>query len=320
MIEAYGIKPKHISILTDSRLEPGTTVTVRVMEDLGGGRFSLLVKGRTLTAESHLKLRPDQVIRAAVEHINGIWRLKVLPHNITPSAHGSRTALSDPQLLLYASVLRSGSGLPEESEASRRSTLLSRTRGRRLRIARIYAELLNRGVDPSAAFLEHFESLLFGRQSGNPNRQAPRHWPDPPNGSELKEDVDSEKNQDTLSEIFSRVADRNGHWSIRCFRRQLGNSVLDMVVKYRHYGKPALALTIHDSGRIFDFLMEDLEPIRLSVFIDDMSKIENSQWEDFRHRLSMIKVSINDKLQPLEESDGFTAGAMEVLAELEERI
>lgn len=300
-------------------------MSVRVLDNLGGGLYTLSLKGRIFRASSDLNLKPDQVIRAAVERQQGIWKLKILPTTASAQAEltAPRALYSDPRFLLFAALLRTGSGLPEEAEALQRIAFLARTKGPKPHMARLYAELLNRGINPSAAFLEHFEALVSGRDSsgsGDSGQHARQQWEEVPDPEALSEDIGTDKDQDPLLDLFSQVPDRRGHWTIRRFRRYLGKTPLDMVVKYRHFGKPALALTIHDSGRVLEFLMEDIDPIRLNVYADEHTKISQELWQEFQHRISRQNVSVSSKIHATMHSDGFTAGMDHTLRELEERL
>ena len=137
-------------------MRPGDIVSARVSDLLAGNRFRILLNGRTMTAESRLPLQKGQVIRARVEQAGSGTILRLIDSGGAPAGSQSAAGASARQILT-AAFLKAALALPGDSDMQRMSTLLDRSRGHRLRLARLQADLSSRGADPSADFLEALE-------------------------------------------------------------------------------------------------------------------------------------------------------------------
>ncbi|MCK5250214.1 MAG: hypothetical protein KAJ98_09645 [Spirochaetaceae bacterium] len=301
-------------IVAGDKLRTGDIISARIQTVLPDGRFRLLWNGRTLTARSHLNFRPGQIIRARVERNSGGFFLLLrdsrskIPHTASPQA-STRTLLS-------AALLRAGLSLPDGSEAARRAALLKHTKGHRVRMARLYAELLSKGTDPTADFLESVDTALSG--DGRDHRSG--NWTRPPDSDELKDEMNEEGDDpDSLINLLNNVSGHRDHWMFRRLVRHLGEGEIRMVWKIRRGMDPALALTIYDGSRTFEFLMEGLDNTQLSVFTDDNTEIDTKKWKSFRESLALMNVEVDDTILSIAESDGFTPGTGKAVRDLEER-
>ena len=306
-----------INITTGEDMRSGDVIKARVKAVLPNGRFRLYCRGRMLTAKSSLKLFPGQVIRGEVEQKGSSFFLRLLDSSGKP---GKTLSGEVPGKLLSAALLRAGLSLADETESMRRTALLKRTRGTKLRMARLYAELLAKGTDPSASFLETLDSIFSRRKT----RHNLKRWIHPPTGDELKNELTDNSssatqrtaNSDILLNLLNSVPGKRENWLFRCLERELEEGNLRMVWKIRKGMKPALALSVYDGNRSFEFLMEGLEKMRLAVHTDEKTEIDEKLWESFRKRLSLINVEVGDTLLPISKSDGFTSGSDKVMQNL----
>ena len=259
---------------------PGAVVSLRVLESHSGGRFTLLWNSGRISAVSRLKLNIGEVIRARVEGKPGALRLRLLP---------------------------SGSAPLRAAEAERRTALFSRVRGRRHALVRLYAELLTRGAEPGADFLETVHARLFGPFEDSKKSQPPS-WIGVPSGDTLAEEFAPEEGDDPLLELIGSVEGASGSWRFKRLRRRMGGRETDLILKIRRGSPPALALTVHDGERTFEFLLEGRGEMRLMVFSDDPDSVNVEEWGKFRNHLASMSVHVDDAILSIEQSDGFTAG------------
>ena len=307
-------------------MRPGLVVSLRVVASSPGGRFTLLWNAKRISARSRLQFHIGQTIRARVEGENGPLRLRLLAvSGSSPGSSSPGSIAPRAQSLLFASLLRAGSGLPNESEAGRRLALLSRARGRRrLGLSRLYAELLSRGADPTADFLEALESLLFGGRgrpwsSKDREERRRRDWNKVPERNKMAQEWNGENDSDPLLKLLSGVEGPSGQWIFKRLHRFYKGRDTDLILKFRRGPNPALALTVHDGERTLEFLLEGLKEVSLSVFSDNPDSIGDEEWLIFRKRLAVLNVNVNDGISPLSESDGFTVGAVDTVREMEAR-
>ncbi|RKX76580.1 MAG: hypothetical protein DRP49_03155 [Spirochaetes bacterium] len=311
-----------ININTGDRLRPGDVVSARIKAVLPNGRFRLYCNGRILTAKSSLTFRAGDLIRGRVEQTDrGLFL-----HLLTGGSKGNRdpSSLEMPRIMLFAALMRAGLPFSGDAEAQRRVALLNRTRGSQRRVARLYAELLAKGSDPGAAFLESVDGMLSGGGDG----QGSKRWPSSPDSEELQgelcgdsaEDSETADKSDTLLTLISNVPGKNDTWMFKRLIRQLGEGELRMVWKIRHGINPALALTVYDGERTFEFLMEGLEKTQMAVYAGDGVDIDEKKWNIFRETLALMNVDVDDTLLPIGRSDGFTPGSDKAQQDLEGRV
>lgn len=309
-----------INIIAGDKLRPGDLISARVQEILPDGRYKLLWNGKTLTAQSLVTLKPGQIIRARVEGKPGNLLLHLMGSKSETTVN-NKLQIS-PRTLLTAALLRSGSPLPEEAETARRAALLSRTKGLRTRMARLYAELLSKGSDPTADFLESVDSVLSGDrdQEKGGGRQKQRGWPQAPDHEELKNDLlDEVEDSDPIINLLNSLPGDRERWLFSSIIRNLGEDDVHLTWKIRNGINPALALTVRDGERTFEFLMEGLNDTRMSVFVDDEMKIDSKLWKSFCKNLALMKIKVDDTILSIDESDGFTAGTGKTVRDLEGR-
>ena len=301
------------NIVAGDKLRSGDVISVRIQTILPDGRFRLLWNGRTLTARSHLNFHPGQIIRARVERNSGGFFLHLLDSKFkTPHAASPQASTGT---LLSAALLRAGLSLPGNSEAVRRAALLTRTKGSRVRMARLYAELLSKGSDPTADFLESVDTAFSGE--GRDHRSG--SWPQPPESEELKGELTEEGDDpDSLINLLNNVSGHRDNWMFRRLVRRLGEDEIRMVWKIRRGMDPALALTVYDGSHTFEFLMEGLDKTRLSVYVDDDTEIDEKLWNSFCESLALMNVKVDDTILSITKSDGFTPGTGEAVRNLEE--
>jgi len=302
-----------INISPGDKLRAGDIVNARVKAVLPNGRFHLYCNGRLLTAKSSLHLHQGQSIRGKVVQ-NGSTLFLQLSDNQSKSK-GMALFQQSSDVLLSASLLRAGLSLSGGVEDQRRAALLRRTRGPRLRIARMYAELLAKGTDPGALFLEHLDNLF----SGHDKHHGSRHWPTLPQPEELQEELcgDSDENSEKLLNLINNVPGKRDSWMFQKLVRKFKEGELKMVWKIRQGINPALALTVYDGNRTLEFLMEGLDHTRLTVYADEETVIDEKKWNSFRKNLALKNFVVDDTLLPISRSDGFTPGSDEVMQNLE---
>jgi len=310
-----------LNIGPGDRLRPGDIVAARVKAVFPGGRFQLYCNGRLLTAKSSLSFHPGQIIRARVELNGKELHLHLL--NSRSKLNQKIFQRESTERLLPAALLRAGLSLTGEAETRRRAALLSRTRGSQLRMTRLYAEMLAKGVDPGAAFLESLDSMFSGGSGGHKSGS----WKSLPDPEELREELcgdSSEKNEisdenDTLLDLINDVPGKKNPWMFRRLTRSFADRDYRMVWKIRRGMDPALALTVYDGKRTFEFLIEGLENPHLAVYVDENTDIDEKHWKSFRETLALMNFAVDDTLLPISSSDGFTAGSEKVLEDLEGR-
>ncbi|GEM_PF-678906 len=311
-----------ININTGDRFRPGDVVSARIKAVLPNGRFRLHCNGRILTAKSSLSFRTGELIRGRVEQTDrGIFL-----HLLAGDSKGIRdsSSLEMPKTMLFAALLRAGLPFSGDAETQRRVALLNRTRGSQRRVARLYAELLAKGSDPGAAFLETVDRMLSDGGDG----RGSKRWPSSPGSEELQgefcgdsaEDSEMVDKSDTLLTLISNVPGKNDTWMFKRLIRQLGEGKLRIVWKIRHGMNPALALTVYDGERTFEFLLEGLEQTRMAVYAGGEVDIDEKRWNVFRETLALMNVNVDDTLLPISRSDGFTPGSDKVLQDLEGRV
>ncbi len=310
-----------ININTGGRLRPGDVVSARIKAVLPNGRFRLYCNGRILIAKSSLAFQTGELIKGRIEqNDNGLFL-----HLFSSSSKRMRepSSLEIPKTMLFAALLRAGLPFSGDIETLRRTALLNRTRGSQRRVARLYAELLAKGSDPGAAFLESVDGIL----SGGGGKQGSKRWHSPPGREDLKgelcgdsaEDSGAADKSDILLNLINNVPGKNDTWMFKRLVRQLEEGELRMVWKIRRGMDPALALTVYDGERTFEFLMEGLEQTHMAVYADDGAEIDENRWKKFCKTLALMNVDVDDTLLPISRSDGFTPGSDKVLQDMEGR-
>lgn len=313
MTEPLRVTAHSINIVAGEKLRPGDVISARITDVLPGNKFRILWNGRTLTAESQLNLKQGQIIQAKVEKGASGTLLKLLNRGNLPQRSGSPGSLpaQTPRQMLSAAFLRASMPLPGESDIQRMSNLLGRTRGRRERMARLQADLVSRGADPSADFLEGLDELLSGsRDRGGDNPGSSRKWPEPPSPEEIREALEDDE-QDPLVEMLNRVPGKSDSWTFHQISAETENSDIRFALKIRHGHRPALALTVHDGSVIREFLLDGLSPVHMVMHAGEGALPDDETWKSFRERLSLMNISVDDTISPMEASDGFSSGELE---------
>lgn len=312
MTEPIRFENQSINIIAGDKLRPGDVISARVTEILPGNRFRILWKGRPLTAESQLNLIKGQVIKARVEAGPFGTTLKLMAKGSETSGQSSLNPVSSPVTLspvqqLISAFLKASMPLPSEEQLQRLSRLLSRTKGSMPRLARLQADLISRGADPSADFLEALEELLSASGRRKDSREGGSHQqrnlPDP---DKLREMLENQK-EDLLLKLINSEGGKPESWKFT--RTTLKNDdSINLSWKIRRGHRPAMSLTVHDGSRTFEFLLEGLNPGRMAVFSDNYDEIDSITWKTFRERLSLMNISVDDTLSSMDVSDGFTPG------------
>ena len=321
-MEPSWVNIQSINPAARASLPLGTIVSLRVVESQPGGRFTLLWNSRRISASSRLKLNIGQIIRARVEGSRSALRLRLLPIPGAPeSLKVPRSAVPSLRSILSSSLLRAGSALPGEAEAERRLALLSRTRGRPQAAARLYAELLTRGADPTADFLEALYRRLFGSFGDltGDSKSKPRSWDGLPSADTLAEEFGRREDADPLLELLGNIQGNSGSWRFKRLRRRINGRTAELILKFRRGSPPAMALTVHQGGRTFEFLLKGSRPMQLRVFSDHPDSVNQQDWKEFRDSPALTAVDVHDVILPIEQSDGFTIGALQAAEEMEER-
>ncbi len=145
----------------------GDVVSVRVAEVFTGNRFRIQLGGQSMTARSTLPLRAGQLIRVHIEKSAGAVTLRILQSDLFPSA--SNNSPLTPAEALVRAFIDASLALPPDVTLSRMRALLSRTKGNAARMARLYVDLVSRGAEPSADFIEAVDGLLHGNEDGEEN-------------------------------------------------------------------------------------------------------------------------------------------------------
>jgi len=309
------------SVIPGQRMRSGMIITARINDILPDGRVRLHWNGRILTARSHLNLKPGQLIRASVERTRRGVSLHVT-HRESAFVHRPRAPSFMPQTMLTAALIRAGLSSPDEGEVARKSALLSRTKGRTLRVSRTYAELLAKGADPTAGFLETLD-LLFSDQdtdSRQGSRKKHREALDMLNPGPLSQEMMDDAGEAVLLwQLLNPIPGKTGQWVFARNSLKLGGDTVRMVWKIRRGMNPALALTVYDGDRTLEFLLEGLDNTRLSVHSDSLEKVNKSIWRKFRESLALMNIDVDATIRPIDESDGFTPGVGRLIHDLEKR-
>ncbi|PIE04458.1 MAG: hypothetical protein CSA76_04185 [Spirochaetales bacterium] len=308
-------------------VRPGDVVSVRVAEVLPGNRFRILLGGRSLNAGSSIPLRAGQIIRAQVDRSGPLLRLRILQPEVSrPSLPSSQTAALTPKAALTAAFLKAAMALPAESVLNRMSALLGRANGSRKRLARLYADLVSRGAEPSADFLEAVDELFHGSREGgqeggregggfggeNKNRHS--GWKEPPSASQCQQDFSEDKDEQApLIHLINQTDAKGDTWQFRRSRRRLGEDTVDLTWKIRQGSPPAMALTVQDGARRLEFLLEGLQPVNLTVYASENTEIPSELWNNFCERISLKNIQVNGTIQSMELSDGFSSDSGEAV-------
>ncbi len=307
-----------INTVAGDKLRSGDVVSARIKEILPNGRFRLSFNARTITAKSHLTFHAGQLIRGrVVRNSKGLFLHLLDSKSGKYQNPSSQTAT---RTMLSAALLRAGLSLTQDGEALRRVALLKRTKGPQPRMARLYAELLSKGSDPTAGFLESVDTLF----SGDRGNQRSRDWPEPPDADELKSELTGDSSEDpdesdTFIDLLNKVPGKTDYWMFKKLSGALGEGKIRMLWKIRRGMKPALALTIIDGPRTFEFLIEGLDQTKMAVFVDENTEINEKQWNKFRQSLALMNVEVDDTLLHIARSDGFTPGVDGAVHDLEGR-
>ena len=317
MVDA--VRPVHrlIPVKAGASLRSGQIISAHVDSLLSGGRVKLSLYGKSLIAKTSLFLKPGQSIRASVEAVPGGWRLRVFSGADSPKNRPVAAEIT-PRQLLSAALLRAGLPVPDAAELERQALLLGRSRGERSRLARLYAELRSKGADPSADFLEYLDAVLSpqGDRKNPGNHSSPqREWHKPPDAGQLADELGEKdtitENEDAVLQLFSGAEGHDGTWVVRRFSRTLDRQTVSVVVKFRQGSAPAMALTIQDGERLFEFLIEGLDPPGLKVYTSENVEIDPDNWKSFHDRLALMKILLSDTILAYTESDGFSRAADE---------
>ena len=313
MTDPVRVTSQFINIVAGDQLRPGDVISARVSEVLPGNRFRILWNGRILTAESRLSFSRGQLIRARVEQSVDGTILRLLGREVKNSGSVLSTGAS-PRQILSTALLRASLPLPDENQLTRMSALLGRSRGRKTRLARLYADLISRGADPSADFLEALERLLSGRRGGQPDDKHSGgrrpHWNAAPEPDLLsKECREDGTDVDPLLKLLNGSPSRADSWAYHRNSPYLDGYPVDLTWKIRGGHTPALALTVRDGERVMEFLLEGRSPVHMAVYADEGCGITPESWKLFRDRLSLMNVDVDDTILSMEESDGFTSGS-----------
>lgn len=315
MLESIRGNSPLINIVAGDQLRPGDVISARVVSREGAGRFRLIWNGRSLLADSQINLKTGMIIQARVEGSSGALMLRLLGNagNAAAASQGALSGGGSLFSLLSAAMLRAGLPLPGDAEAARRAALLERTRGSRIRMARLYSELVSKGADPTAGFLEELEAVLSSHDSRDGGKHKHRQ------SRSFEPPAREERVNEPLLDLLGAVDGRDGRWVFAKSREALGDREFDLTWKIRDGRVPALALTVRDGERVFEFLLEGLDDVRLAVYSDDDDQVPVEIWRTFRERLALMNIRVDDTISPMNESDGFTPGAGEVIRTLERR-
>jgi len=288
------------SLIAKLGLQTGDLVTARVKSVLPDGRYRLILNKHAVIARSELVFKENQQIHARFARgKNGIYLhlLESRPLPARPDLAGGSAGT-----MFSAALIRAGLPLPDEIEGARRAALLRRAKGMRKRMARLYAELLAKGADPNAGFLEMVNQAFSKGGNGWRGR-----WPTPPKGRELSDEFrNADIDNDPLLDLLAYDSRGNNGWRFIRLKKILGDREIRMMWKIRKGLDPALALAIHDGKRNFEFLMEGLERTRMAVFSDSGTEINFRIWNSFRESLATLGIEVDNAILTLRDSDGFT--------------
>jgi len=299
-------------LVTRLGFRTGDLVNARIKTVLSDGRYRLILNRHTVIARSNLVFREGQRIRARFARKGDGIYLHLLESR--PGLTQKSLAGASIETMLSTALIRAGLPLPEEIEGGRRAALLRRTRGMRRRMARLYAELLAKGADPKAGFLEMVNQLF---SEGGRRRQG--RWSAPPGGNQLSNEFcNLDIDIDPLFNLLAYDSRGDGGWIFVRLKKLLGDNEIRMMWKIRRGIDPALALTIQDGKRNFEFLIEGLEKTRMAVFSDSKARIDPKIWNAFRETLSSLGIEVDDTVLTLDDSDGFTPGNPALTGSLKE--
>lgn len=300
------------SLFTRLDLQTGDIVTARIKSILSNGKYRLILNKHTVIARSNLVFKEGEQIRARFARgRDGIYlHLLESKPEITHPNFAGRSAGT----MLSAALIRAGLPFPDDIEGARRAALLKRTKGMRRRIARLYAELLAKGADPNAGFLEMINKAF---SEGGNRRQG--RWFTPPKSKQLSTEFRStDIDIDPLLNLLAYDSRGNNGWRFIRLKKIFGDREIRMMWKIRKGIDPALALTIQDGKRNFEFLVEGLEETRMTVFSDSRAEIDPRIWNSFRKSLASLGIKVDDAILMLRDSDGFTPENFALADSLEE--
>ena len=279
----------------------GSVVSLRVVDVLGGGYYRVLRDGRGMKAFARIPLREGQIIRVRVHRSD----TRVELHIIRPRV--ASLNISNPPDALSVATLRAGMALPEDNESRRRSALLARSSGPGKRMTRLYAELLAKGMDPTADLLEFVEDF-FSERSGRYARKPSLDWNS--NAASLKEHLTSKDppvNKGDIIDLINLKQGKNAPWYFQDSIIRIAGREYRTVWKIRHGLQPALALGVHDEDCSLEFLIEGIKPAHLEVFATEGHRISQQAWENFRQKIGKLEdIHVGPEIRPILESDGFT--------------
>ena len=324
MAEPLRVQTHSINIVAGDRMRPGDVLSVRVGQQLPGNRYRIHWNGQILTAETHLSLKEGSVLRARVEQGNTGLSLRLLQQDAGTTSP-LRTAVPSsgtdglpeplsPRESLVRAFLASSLSLPPESVMRRLSALLGRTRGLRERIARLQALLYARGAEPSADFLEYLDSVLSPRDGRGDFRdgRGKRNWASPPDPESLRDEMrnldDSGTDSGGLFSLMNQASRKDRDWLFHSSCHLMDDEELNLVWKIRRGVDGGLALAVQDGDRRMEFLLDGRNPVRMAVYAGQNSGVTPGKWNEFRDRLSLMNIAVDDTLQPMEASDGFAPG------------
>ncbi len=290
----------------------GQLVTARIKSVLPDGKYRLILNKHSVIARSNLVFREGEQIRARfIRGSNGIYLhlLESRPELARPGFSGESAGA-----MLSAALIRAGLPLPDDIEGARRMALLKRTKGIGKRMARLYAELLAKGTDPNANFLEMIDQAF---SEGGNRRQG--RWSAPPESSQLSaEFCSADIDIDPLLNLLAYDSREKDGWNFVRLKKNFGDCEIRMMWKIRKGIDPAIALTIQDGKRNFEFLMEGLEKTRMAVFSDSRAEIDIGIWNSFCESLASLGIKVDDAILELHNSDGFTPENPALAGSLEE--
>jgi len=303
----------NVKLKSGIKLYPGSVIRAEVLSG-SSGKVKLLWNSGIIKAESSVELKTGEIIDFKVFSEDGKIVLKPFSGEINKNQlntfPGFYAKILPEHLKFAESLFAAGLPLPHEEEFFRRYALLKRAEGNTRRLSRLYAELLSKGLDPSADFLEHVYSLLENGNRGTSGKHLSADIQDFFQPENLKyifqEKGQSEENPILL--LLSAVNGKNGRWIFKRENIKIKERTFSLVWKIRADSpEKDLSLTISDNGRIFEFILSGTGKIKMNVYISDNIYIEEDSWKAFRERMYLINVDVSDKLSPLNEGNGFSA-------------
>jgi hypothetical protein len=183
----------HVTLSGSPRLRLGETVVVRVIKELGGGKWAVGVRGRVYPALSDLALEPGSVLKARVGATGG--RLVLTISSVEPDAVATALAAGGlppggAEEIIARALARSGLPLVADTIQKLR-TLLARAGLDERKAARSAATLIDKRIDPgSPGAASLLRVIAFGQKGGeDPRRYRGRPLPEKPR--EVKEYIGS---------------------------------------------------------------------------------------------------------------------------------